>query len=51
MGVHTCVVECARNAGYICHWVEGGGGSYFRGCTSGGVYVSCVYSYEQLELP
>ena len=37
--VHTCVTERAWKVGYICHW----GGTVVWGCTSGGVYVRCMY--------
>ena len=47
MPIHTCVAECARNGGYICHW----GHPFFKDvpsvefiylvftCTPGGVTV------------
>ena len=36
MPVHTCVTECARNGGYICHWVH----PFLR---IGGVYLPCIF--------
>ena len=30
--------------------VVGGGGIFFWGCTSGGVYLSCIYSHARWEL-
>ena len=46
--VHACALhsECAWNVGYICHC----GASFFWGCTSGGVYVPCIYTLARWEL-
>ena len=47
MPVHTCVANCAWNVGYICYW----GASFLWGCSSGGVYIPCIYTHARWELP